>query len=79
MQIYVVIESDHGLDNKEIARELLDKACANIAMSDLELMDGHHFKFVIKKLIAELDKIIEDGKKASDNQSLDGNNNSRKE
>jgi hypothetical protein len=57
MKTNIIIESDHDLDNKEIARELLDKACANIAMSDLDLMDGQHFKYVIKGLIAELDRI----------------------
>jgi hypothetical protein len=58
MIINVIIDSEHDLDHKEIARELLDKACANIAMSDLELMDVEHFKHVIKGLIAELDEII---------------------
>lgn len=58
MIINVIIDSEHDLDNKEIARELLDKAMASIAMSDLDLMDGPHFKYVIKKLIKELDELI---------------------
>jgi hypothetical protein len=57
MRISVIIDADHCLDNKEIARELLDKACANIAMSDMGLMDAQHFKYVIKGLIAELDRM----------------------
>jgi hypothetical protein len=58
MIINVIIDAEHDLDYKEIARELLDKACANIAMSDMDFMDANHFKFVIKKLIKELDELI---------------------
>lgn len=58
MVINVIIDADHALDNKELARESLDKAMASISMSDIGLMDGQHFKYVIKKLIRELDEII---------------------
>jgi hypothetical protein len=63
MAINVVIDTDRVLGYIEIARELLDKARASIAMSEMDAMDSQHFKCEIKKLIEEIDEIISSDKK----------------